>query len=238
MKSPAYRITLISIFATLLCLVAVALPHAALAYDASADFSTSTNPNSVWSYGWSTTLGSAFGLDTSNSTAAYGLTGLGGWFSGQSAEGVPDVLRNNTASPILLAPSTDQPGQLTLNMFRTTYSIVRWTAPSTGQFSIAATFSAVSTIGGTTDVHIQTNGVSIFDSAVNGFPSPTSFTGTVSVVSGEHIDFAVGFGSNGNDHEDTTALAATIVAVPEPDTLALVGTAIGGLLSLRFLKRK
>ena len=236
---PAHRITFISTFTMLLCLVVVALPHAALAYDVSADFSTSANPNSVWSYGWSTTLGSAFNLDTSNTTAAYGLTGLGGWFSGQSAEGVPDVLRNNTANPILLAPFTNfQPGQLTLNMFQTTYSVVRWTAPSTGQFSIAATFSAVSTIGGTTDVHVQRNGVSIFDSAVNGFPSPTSYTGTVNLVSGDHIDFAVGFGSNGNDHEDTTALGATIVAVPEPGTLALVSTALGCLLPLRFRKRK
>ena len=237
--SPAHRITFISAFTMLLCLVVVALPHAALAYDASADFSTSNDPNGVWSYGWSTTLGSAFTLDTSNTTAAYGLTGLGGWFSGQSAEGVPDVLRNNTASPILLANFTNfQPGQLTLNMFQSTYSVLRWTAPSTGQFNIAATFSAVSTIGGTTDVHVQTNGVSIFDSAVNGFPSPTSYTGTVSLVSGDHIDFAVGFGSNGNDHEDTTALAATIVAVPEPGTLALVSAALGCLLPLRFLKRK
>ena len=61
------------------------------------------------SYGWSTTLGSAFNLDTSNNTAAYGLAGLfGGWFSNQSAEGVPDVIRNNTASPILTAGPSDK----------------------------------------------------------------------------------------------------------------------------------
>jgi hypothetical protein len=181
---------------------------------------------------------STFTLDTSNSTAAYGLTGLGGWFSGLTTDGNPDVLRNNTASPILLPPFTNfQPGQLTLNMFQTTYSVIRWTAPSTGQFSIVATFSAVSTIGGSTDVHVQRNGVSVFDSSVLGFPSPTSYSGTLNLVSGDHIDFAVGFGSNGNDHEDTTALAATIVAVPEPGTLGLVSVALGCLLSLRFLKR-
>jgi len=36
---------LFSIFTTLLCLVVVALPHAALAYDAAADFSIGSNPN-------------------------------------------------------------------------------------------------------------------------------------------------------------------------------------------------
>ena len=60
----------------------------------------------------------------------------------------------------------------------------------------------------------------------------------MSVVSGEHIDFAVGFGSNGNDHEDTTGLAATIVAVPEPGTLSLVGAAFISLFAVRFLKKK
>ena len=60
---------------------------------------------------------------------------------------------------------------MTLNVNGSEYSVIRWTAPSTGLFAIAATFSAVSTIGATTDVHIQTNGISVFNSAVNGFPA-------------------------------------------------------------------
>ena len=36
----------------------------AVAYDAAADFSTNTNPNGVWSYGWSTNLGSSLQLYT------------------------------------------------------------------------------------------------------------------------------------------------------------------------------
>ncbi len=237
--SSSKRLAFISIFTTLLCLIVVALPQAALAYDAAADFSTSNDPNGVWSYGWSTTLGSAFTLDTSNTTAAYGLTGLGGWFMGPGPEGgIPSALLNSTANPILLPPFTNfQPGQLTLNMFQSTYSVLRWTAPSSGSFSIAATFSGVSTIGDSADVHVLLNGVSIFDSTVFGFPSPTSYSGTLNLASGDTLDFAVGFGSDGNDHEDTTGLAATIVAVPEPGTFGLVGAALGCLLPLRFLKR-
>ncbi len=213
--SSSKKVAFISVFTSLLCLMVIAFPHAALADDASADFSTSNDPNGVWSYGWSTTLGSAFTLDASNTTAAYGLTGLGGWFAGVSPEGVPSVLRNNTASPITLGSfTTYQPGQLALNMNGSQYSIVRWTAPSTGQFSITATFSGLSSIGDTSDVHVQTNGVSVFDSFVNGSPSPTNYSATLTLVLGEHIDFAVGFGSNGNDHEDTTGLDATIMAVP------------------------
>jgi len=232
---------LTSTFTTLLCLVAVALPPAALAYDAAAEFSTNSNPNGVWSYGWSTTLGSAFNLDTSNTAAAFGLNGLGGWLANQPPTGGPTVLRNTTANPILLAPfTTYQAGQLALNMNGSQYAVLRWTAPSAGQFSLAATFSGLSTApgGDSADVHIQRNGVSIFDSTVIGSPSPTSFSGTLTLALGDHIDFAVGFGPNGNDHEDTTGLTATIVAVPEPSTLGLVGVALGCLLSFRFLERK
>ncbi len=232
-------ITFISTFTTLLCLVVVALPHVALAYDAAADFSIGSNPNGAWSYGWSVSLGSTFNLDTASTNAQYGLSGLNGWLGNQTPEGIPYILRNTTASPIVVPGATIyQPGQLALNMNGSQYADLRWTAPSSGQFSIAATFSGLSTVGDSSDVHILLNGVSIFNSAVNGSPSPTSYSGVQNVTTGDRIDFAVGFGSNGNDHEDTTGLAATIVAVPEPGPLGLVGAALGCLLSLRFLKKK
>jgi len=208
------RAMCIPIFTMLLCLVAIALPRTALAYDAAADFSIGSNPNGVWSYGWSVSLGSSFNLLTSNTSAAYGLSGLSGWRNSLTPGGEPSIQHNTTASLILLPPFTTwQPGQLTINMNGTQYGDLRWTAPSSGQFNIAATFSAASTIGGSSDVHILLNGVSVFDSAVNGYPSPTSYSGTLSVAAGDTIDFAVGEGSNGNDHEDTTGLAASIVPV-------------------------
>ena len=213
--SSSKKSALTSIITTLLCLVVVALPHAALADDVAADFSTNSNPNGVWSYGWSTTLGSAFNLDTSNTAAAYGLNGLGGWLSNQSAEGVPYLLRNTTANPILVAGATTyQPGQLALNMHESEYAVLRWTAPSSGLFSITATFSGLSSVGDSADAHILLSGASIFDSTVIGFPGPATYSGLQTLAKGDTIDFAVGFGPNGNDHEDTTGLAATIVACP------------------------
>lgn len=203
----------ISSFTVLLCFVVVALPQAALADDAAADFSLGSNPNGVWSYGWSVSLGSTFNLDTASTTAQDGMSGLDGWRSNQAPDGNPYVLYNSTANPITLASTTYQPGQLALNMNASQYVVVRWTAPSSGQFNLGATFSALSRIGGSSDVHILLNGVSVFDSVVLGYPSPTSYTGTLSVATGDHIDFTVGEGSNGNDHEDTTGLAATIVPV-------------------------
>lgn len=212
----------ISSFTALLCFAVAALPYAASAYDAAADFSIGSNPNGVWSYGWSVSLGSTFNLDTASTNAQYGLSGLNGWLGNQTPEGIPYILRNTTANPILVAGATTyQPGQLALNMNGSQYAVLRWTAPSSGLFTIAATFSGLSSVGDSSDVHILLNGVSLFDSAVNGSPSPTPYSGIQNVAAGDHIDFAVGFGSNGNDHEDTTGLAASIVAVPCPN---IIGT--------------
>ena len=227
----------ISSFTALLCLVVAARPHTALADDAAGDFSLSSNPHGVWSYGWASTLGSAFALETSNTTAAYGQSGLQGWL-GTEVDGVPSVLRNSTAHSIFIGGHTTfQPGQLGLNPgTNDEYSVVRWTAPSSGQFTIAATFSGLSTVGATVDVHVLLDGSSIFNSTVTGTPDPKSYSGVTNLVQGDTVDFAVGWGSNGNQHDDTTVLSATIV--PEPNTIRLVSAGLGCLLSLRFLKRK
>ena len=229
---------IISTFVTLLGVVIIALPHPALAYDAAADFSSINNPNGVWNCGWSASLGGTFNLDTTNTPAFHGL-GLSGWLEGNPAtDYAPYVIHNGTANPITYVNTTWQPGQLALNPGGSNYAVLRWTAPSSGQYNISATFSGLSSIGASTDVHILLNGSSIFDSAVNGSPAPTSYSGLQSLSAGDQIDFAVGFGSNGNDHEDVTGLTASIVAVPEPSTLGLMGAGLGCLLSFRFLKKK
>jgi hypothetical protein len=224
--------TLTPIIATLLCLVAVAVPKSASAYSAAGDFSISSNPNGAWSYGWSMSLGSAFNLDTTN-TANYNGLGVDGWLS---PGGLPYILYNNTTNTVVNQNSTYQPGQLILQPDTTNdYGIVRWTAPSSGLYNITATFSGVSSLGDSVDVHILDNGSSIFDSTVTGSPSPTSYSGIQNLAAGATIDFAVGNGGNG-PNEDNTALSATIQSVPEPSTVALTTVGLLGLLGYR--KRK
>jgi hypothetical protein len=223
---------LISTFATWLGVALVALPSAASAFSAAGDFSLSSNPNGSWSYGWSYGLGSAFNLDTTNTTSFQNL-GLDAWLGGAGSAASPYALYNSTANPIANNFSVLQPGQLAESPGPSNqYSIVRWTAVSSGTFSIAATFSGLSPSGDSADVHILLNGTSFFNGTVGG---PAQFTGPKVITAGDTIDFVVGNGGNGSS-EDNTALSATIV--PEPGTLELAGMGFGCLLSLRFLKRK
>jgi Ca2+-binding RTX toxin-like protein len=77
----------------------------------------------------------------------------------------------------------------------------------------------------TTDVHVLHNGVSLFDGVVNGYGpgSGPSFSGNVSVTAGDTIDFAVGYGPDGNCYFDTTGIAATITT-PAPAPVVVNGT--------------
>lgn len=229
--------TLIPTFAMLIWLAAIASPSTASAYSAAGDFSVSSNPNGVWSYGYSSTLGSAPVLYSSNTTS-YGSIGIDGWLSGIDSDGSPYLLYNNTAKTVTNANSVYQPGTLVLQSGQgNQYSVVQWTAPFSGTFSLAATFSGLSSLGDSSDVHVLLDGTSIFDSNVDGTPSPTSYSGFKNLVMGDTIDFVSGTGGNGND-EDNTALVATIVAVPEPSTAGLVVAGFGCLLSRRLQKRK
>ncbi len=236
--SSSKKSALIATFAALCCLIVTALPVAAATYNAAADFSASSNPNGVWSYG-SLSLLTGFTLSTSN-VASYSGSGLAGWLGNLDArpDGIPYILYNGTANPITLVNSTYQPGQLGLQSgLNGQYSDVRWTAPFSGSFSIAATFSGLSSAGDSSDVHILLNGTSIFDANVNGSPNPQSYSGTQALAAGAILDFISGTGSDGNPNEGNTGLAATIVAVPEPTTVSLVGMAFGSLLAFRLRKR-
>ena len=228
----------ISTLAMLLSLVVLARPSAALSYSAAGDFSSSNDPNGAWSYGYSYGVGSVFHLDTTNTASLAGLA-LNGWMGNLNpAPGAnwPYVMQNSTAHPVTNNLTTVyQPGQLGLLAGSSNEdSVVRWTAPSSGTFSIAATFSRLDTVfGSSAQVYILHNGSSFFNSGVN--PGPSSFSGPQSITVGDTIDFVVddaGHGPNGN----SIGLSATIV--PEPGTLALVATGLAGLLSFRFLKRK
>ncbi len=213
-------------------------PVQAATFDAASDFSATNNPNGVWSYGESNTLGGAFNLYTNKFTDA---TGLDTWFGNT----LPVIIHNSTASIFTDSCCQFLPGQLSLHPGpQGQYSIVRWTAPQSGLFSLATTFIGTHYAGGgtSTDVHVFRNGTSLFNELVNGFgnPSAKNFSTTLSIATGDTIDFLVGFGSNGNYFADNTGLSATltsVTSVPEPSSI--LGLMSIGILGIgTTLKRK
>ena len=222
------------------CLAADNTAHAVAVYSAAGDFSATNNPNGVWSYGWSTTTGSAFNLDAVKAT----VSALNVWegIPASDSFGNPSITFNSTSNPISISGTIWTPSRLAFHPGSTGQNaIVRWTAPTAGLFAIDAVFQGRSqAAGATTDVHVLHDSASLFNGAVLGFGSGSgpSFQGTVVVLAGDTIDFTVGFGGNGTYLFDTTQLDATISAVPEPAKLTILASGAVALLLNVWIRRK
>jgi len=167
-------------------------------YSAAHDFSFTLNPNSVWSYGYTTTVGGAFNLYT-----VAGLTDFSneaGWFgpiSGCCAPGYPLVVAGPSQVPTVLDMG---PGP-------SSYSVVRWTAPSRGRWDVVGQFFGTGATTG--DVHVLHNGAEVFKSALNG-SEVAPFSLAINVSPGDTVDFAAGPGADGNNDGDSTGFNVTI----------------------------
>src|SRR5262245_35917994 len=93
-----------SLYVALAFIAPLVVPTTAIAaFDAATDFSPTANPNGVWSYGWTQTLGSSFVLDAIREN----LLGLDFW-EGSIANDAPPghhplVLHNGTANTVITA---------------------------------------------------------------------------------------------------------------------------------------
>ena len=120
----------------------MAIQASAAVYDPATDFSASLNPNGVWSYGYSLTLGGSqvpFGDRLNNNGADV-------WFTELSSEHnrVPCIFHNPTTGVVALGPTLTplaNPGGLALHPGQhDEFSVLRFTAPADNQYSIAGLF--------------------------------------------------------------------------------------------------
>jgi hypothetical protein len=210
-------------------------------FDAAGDFSAVNNPNGVWSYGYTTTLGGTLNLYTTSFSGRPGNSALIGWLGNQGIGGEPLVQKNGLTTENVRGTVDLLPGQLSLHPGPTgDQSVVRWTAPTTGSITVDATFEGRDTLGTSTDVHVLDNGAALFNGEVTGFgaSSDQSTSLILSVHAGDTIDFVVGYGTNHTYFNDTTALSAYIKAVPEPSALALFGVGAVGLIGRRLRRAR
>jgi hypothetical protein len=140
------------------------------AYNAARDFSSTTNPNGQWSYGWSQTSGAAFNLlpDTTffYPSSADGTTLPENVWTSNCCGTIPPVVEHNGApemnynSGITIPADTlcytcSYMGGLSLHPGPDgENAILRWTAPSAGTYFVNATFMGEDSQPTTTDVTV------------------------------------------------------------------------------------
>jgi hypothetical protein len=167
-------------------------------FSAARDFSFVSNPNRTWSYGYTTSVGSPFSLyQISGSTVFSGEQGWFGPIPGPTAPGFPLVVAEPNGIPDVLDMG---PGP-------SSYTVVRWTAPSNGRWDVVGEFFGTGLTTG--DVHVLRNGRAVFDSPLNG-SAEEQFFRVVSLKKDATVDFAAGPGTDGNNDFDSTGFRATI----------------------------
>jgi hypothetical protein len=168
-------------------------------WDASRDFSTTTNPSVGWTYGWVPNGDTEFHPFSNHHVES----GVDFWDDPALGQ-FPFIARNNTPSHILAWPS----GVMTFHPGSTNNRpVIRWTAPIAGTAQVAASFAAMDNT--TTGVQVWHNGVSVYEGSLQGYNTRTAMPiRPIYFDVGDTIDFVLD--NAGSHFSDLASIDATI----------------------------
>ncbi len=178
-------------------------------YDAVKDFSTQSNPNGVWSYGYLTSWGAPLTLYVWGGTCDQ-YPGMSWWLTSQCGD-VPTVAHNDTDKTNCFGTICVPPDYLDFDV-RSQLSVLRWTAPSSGTFLLQVNAEGLDCCTTSTYFHVLLNSKRSFLKApINSYQWPLSFHPRAWRLSaGDTVDFIVDEGKDGDWHYDSTGVEVKI----------------------------
>jgi hypothetical protein len=216
-------------------------------FDLGADFSFVNDPNGVWRYGYTQTSVldvtqvalDAYGIAIDAGTVGFWHPNSAGGSAVPKSDPddggggyYPYVAENPSAGVYEYASSWAlRPGEVAMEASNAgQYAVVQFVAPTTGTYLVQARFEGIHFRLSTTDVHVLENQAERFSFEIDGyggdpasFPvqgnSPaTDYVQSLALRSGDVLTFAVGYGSDKTNYNDTTGLFAhlTLMSTEAP----------------------
>jgi hypothetical protein len=166
--------------------------HAAT-WKMSDSWSTTSNPNGAWSYGYRTSAsGENFGLLTYMLNGTFWLRGWGIW------------------SPSIQADPLVHSG------FGNAYAVVRWTCPETGYYKIESAFTGWDSRGVDILVWVVTGGQPVFSGEVHGYLNSAPYTNTIALQKDAYLDFIVAWDTRVPSYDGGWTYITGIISSAEP----------------------